>query len=225
LNEAVRTGRRQTAETLGAELFEYYSDRPADGRAFTGAMAVSSREVAGEVASVLDTSSAKLVVDVGGASGVLISAILMKNRALTGAILERPEVVPRAQTAIAERGLGSRCTVLEGNFFLSLPEADIFLLKHVIHDWDDDQSVLILSNCARALRPKGRVVLVERVLPESDCGSEASLADLNMLVLLPGRERTQRQYADLISRAGLRLDCVTDATSSISVIEASVVSI
>ena len=127
----------------------------------------------------------------------------MKNRALTGAILERPEVVPRAQAA----------------------EADIFLLKHVIHDWDDDQSILILSNCARALRPKGRVVLVERVLPESDCGTEASLADLNMLVLLPGRERTQREYADLISRAGLRLDCVTDATSLISVIEASVVSI
>ena len=112
--------------------------------------------------------------------------------------------------------------MFEGNFFLSLPEADIFLLKHIIHDWDDDQSILILSNCARALRPKGRVVLVERVLPESDCGSEASLADLNMLVLLPGRERTQREYADLISRAGLRLDRVTDTTSSISVIEASV---
>ena len=124
--------------------------------------------------------------------------------------------------AVAERGLASRCHVFEGNFFLSVPEADIFLLKHIIHDWDDDQSILILSNCARALRPKGRVVLVERVLPESDCGSEASLADLNMLVLLPGRERTQREYADLICRAGLRLDSVTDTTSSISVLEASV---
>ena len=192
LSVAVRTGRRQTAETLGAELFEYYSDNPAEGRAFTGAMSVSSMEVAGGVAHVLDTSSAKLVVDVGGASGALISTLLMKNPALTGAILERSEVVPRAQAAVAERGLASRCHVFEGNFFLSVPEADIFLLKHIIHDWDDDQSILILSNCARALRPKGRVVLVERVLPESDCGTEASLADLNMLVLLPGRERTQR---------------------------------
>ena len=211
LSVAVRTGRRQTVETLGADLFEYYSDNPAEGRAFTGAMSVSGMEVAGEVARVLDTSSANLVVDIGGASGALISTLLMKNRALTGAILERPEVVPRAQAAVAERGLASRCHVLEGNFFLS-----------VLHNWDDDQSILILSNCARALRPKGRVVLVERVLPESDCGSEASLADLNMLVLLPGRERTQREYADLISRAGLRLDGVTDTTSSISVIEASV---
>ena len=221
LSEAIRTGRRQTAETLGAELFEYYSGNPVEARAFTGAMSVSSTEVAGEVARVLDTSSAKRVVDVGGADGALISALLTENPALTGAILDRPEVVPHAQSAIAERGLALRCDVLEGNFFMSVPEADIFLLKYIIHDWDDDQSILILSNCARALRPKGRVVLVERVVAESDCGSEASLADLNMLVLLPGRERTQREYAGLISRAGLRLDCVTDTNSSISVIEAS----
>ena len=182
---------------------------------------MSSTEVAGEVARVLDTSSAKLVVDVGGADGALISALLTTNPTLTGAILERPEVVPHAQAAIAGRGLSSRCHVFGGNFFTSVPEADIFLLKYIIHDWDDDQSTLILSNCARALRPKGRVVLVERVVAESDCGSEAWLADLNMLVLLPGHERTQREYADLISRAGLRLDCVTETTSSISVIEAS----
>jgi hypothetical protein len=174
LSAAVRTGRRQTAETLGAELFEYYSDSPAEGRAFTGAMSVSSMEVAGEVARVLDTSSAKLVVDVGGASGALISTLLMKNPALTGAILERPEVpyvttrekgtglgradppgmanskVPRAQAAVAERGPASRCRVFEGNFFLSVPKADIFVLKHIIHDCDDDQSVLILELCASA---------------------------------------------------------------------------
>jgi hypothetical protein len=180
-------------------------------------------EVAGEVARVLDTSSTKLAVDVGGASGTLISTLLMKNPALTGAILERPEVVPRAQAAIAERGLASRCDVFEGNFFLSVPDADLFLLKHIIHDWDDEQSVLILSNCARALRPSGRVVLVERVLSECDSKSEASLADLNMLVLLPGRERTKREYADLISRAGLRLDRATDINSSISVLEAPAV--
>ena len=111
LSVAVRTGRRQTVEALGAELFEYYSESPAEGRAFTKAMTVSSLEVAGEVARVLDTSSAKLVVDVGGASGALISSLLMKNPALMGAILERPEVVPRAQAAIAERGLASRCQV------------------------------------------------------------------------------------------------------------------
>jgi len=222
LNEAVRTGLRQAPETLGAELFQYYADNPAEGRAFTGAVSVSSREVAEEVARVLDTSAAKLVVDVGGASGALLVAILIKNPALAGTILDRPEVVPRAQAAIAERGLSSRCHVVEGNFFVCVPEADIFLLKYIIHDWDDDQSILILSNCARALRPKGRVVLVERVLPEDHCGTDASIADLNMLVLLPGRERTERDYAGLLKRAGLRIHRVIGTASPVSVIEALV---
>ena len=190
LSEAVRTGRRQTKETLGAELFQYYSDNPSEDRAFIGAMSVSSLQVADEIARVLDTSSAKLVVDVGGASGTLIAALLIKNPTLEGMILDRPEVVSRAKTAVAERGLSSRCRVVEGDFFAAVPEADIYLLKYIIHDWDDEQSVLILSNCARTLRPKGRVVLVERIMPEDDRASQTSLMDLNMLVLLPGRERT-----------------------------------
>jgi hypothetical protein len=104
---------------------------------------------------------------------------------------------------------------------VAVPEADIYLLKHIIHDWDDEQSVLILSNCARALRPKGRVVLVERVMQDDDRASQTSLADLNMLVLLPGRERTAREYAGLIARAGLHLDRVISNASAVSVIEAS----
>jgi SAM-dependent methyltransferase len=221
LSEAVRTGRRQTKETLGAELFQYYSDCPSEGRAFTGAMSVSSMQVADEIARVLDTSWAKLVVDVGGASGTLIAALLIKNPTLVGTILDRPDVVARAKVAVAERGLSSRCHVVEGDFFVAVPEADIYLLKHIIHDWDDEQSVLILSNCARALRPKGRVVLVERVMQDDDRASQTSLADLNMLVLLPGRERTAREYAGLIARAGLHLDRVISNASAVSVIEAS----
>jgi SAM-dependent methyltransferase len=221
LSEAVRTGRRQTKETLGAELFQYYSDCPSEGRAFTGAMSVSSMQVADEIARVLDTSWAKLVVDVGGASGTLIAALLIKNPTLAGAILDRPEVVARAKVAVAERGLSSRCHVVEGDFFVAVPEADLYLLKHIIHDWDDEQSVVILSNCARALRPKGRIVLVERVMPEDDRTSPTSLRDLNMLVLLPGRERTAREYAGLIARAGLRLDRIISNASAVSIVEAS----
>jgi SAM-dependent methyltransferase len=102
-----------------------------------------------------------------------------------------------------------------------VPEADVHVLKYIIHDWDDEQSVLILSNCARALRPKGRVVLVELVVPEDDRPSWAPLMDLNMLAMLPGRERTAREYHDLLGRAGLRLDRITPTVSRFSVIEAS----
>jgi SAM-dependent methyltransferase len=221
LSDAVRQGRRQTPETLGAELFQYYSDNPAEGRAFTGAMSASSEQVADEIARVLDTASARHVVDVGGASGTLIAALLVRNPSLEGTIIDRPDVVPRARAAVAVRGLSSRCRVLEGDFFLAVPEADIHILKYIIHDWDDEQGILILSNCARALRPNGRVVLVELVLPEDGRPSQAPLMDLNMLVVLPGRERTARQYGDLLACAGLRLDRITSTASPFSVIEAS----
>lgn len=221
LSHAIREGRCQTLETLGAELFQYYSDHAAEGRAFIGSMSVSSAQVADEIAMALDTSGAKRVVDVGGASGTLIAALLLRNPLLEGAILERPDVVPHARAAIAERGLSSRCRVLSGDFFESVPEADIYILKYIIHDWDDEQSLLILLNCARALRQKGRVVLVESAIPEDHRPSWASLMDLNMLAVLPGRERTEREYRDLLGRAGLRLDCITPTASGFDLIEAS----
>src|SRR5580693_3646563 len=108
----------------------------------------------------------------------------------------------RARTTLGELGLSSRCKVVEGDFFKSVPDADIHILKFIIHDWDDEQSVRILSNCASALRRSGRVVLIERMLPEDDRPSYAPLTDLNMLVLLPGRERTARQYGKLFEAAG-----------------------
>src|SRR5262249_34504831 len=147
--------------------------------------------------------------------------LLNRNPVLMGTILDRPHVLPRAKAAIAESGLSSRCGVVEGDFFLAVPEADMYLLKHIIHDWDDDRSLQILSNCARALRPNGRVVLIERILPDDGAAGPASLADLNMLVVLPGRERTLREYAALLARAGLRVNQVTSGTSPFSVIEAS----
>ena len=172
--------------TLGSELFQYYADNPSEGHAFTGAMSETSIRVADEIARVVDTSAAKLVVDIGGASGTLIAVLLNRNPALMGTILDRPHVLPRAKAAIAESGLSSRCGVVEGDFFLGVPEADMYLLKHIIHDWDDDRSLRILSNCARALRPNGRVVLIERILADDGAAGPASLADLNMLVVLPG---------------------------------------
>jgi SAM-dependent methyltransferase len=224
LVEAVRQGVRQTPATLGRELFDFYAEHPDQGSAFTGEMSNLSAAVAEEVARVLDTSTVEHVVDVGGASGTIIAALLGRNAALHGTILELGHVVPRARRAVVELGLSSRCQVLEGDFFKSVPEADIHILKYIIHDWDDERSVCILSNCARALRRNGRVVLVERVLPEDERPSYASLADLNMLVLLPGRERTAKQYRKLLEAAGLRLDRVIETASKMHIIDASTVS-
>jgi hypothetical protein len=224
LAEAVRHGVRQTPATLGRELFEFYAENPDEGSAFTGAMSNVSAAVAEDVAKALDTSTAEHVVDVGGASGTIIAALLERNPALHGTILELPHVAPRARSALLELRLSSRCNVLEGDFFKSVPQADIHILKQIIHDWDDEQSVRILCNCFRALSSKGRVVLVERVLPDDGRPSFAPLADLNMLVLLPGRERTAKQYRQLLEAAGLHLDRVVDISAAMQVIEASVIS-
>jgi SAM-dependent methyltransferase len=221
LGEAVRTGRCQTAETLGADLFDYYADNPSEGRSFTDAMSETSAQVADAIARVVDTSAAKLVIDIGGASGTLIAALLNRNPVLVGTIFERPHALPCAKVAIAERGLSFRCSAVEGDFFVAVPDADIFLLKSIIHDWDDDQSLRILTNCARALRPKGRVILIERLLTDGVATGPVSLVDVNMLAVLPGRERTEREYADLVARAGLRLDRITGSVPPFSIIETS----
>jgi hypothetical protein len=220
LIDAIRQGQPQTQSALGQELFQYYAENADEGRAFTGAMSHASGLAAEEVAHLLDTSGAEHVVDVGGASGTIIAALLGKNPTLSGTIFELAHVVPDARKALAERGLSLRCQVVEGDFFKSVPNADLYILRRIIHDWDDEQSIRILSNCARALRRNGRVVLLEQVLPEDHCISQTALADLNMLVLLPGRERSAKQFRDLLQFAGLRLDRITPTTSPLHIIEA-----
>jgi SAM-dependent methyltransferase len=221
LTEAVRRGERQAVAALGHELFDYYAANPREGGAFTGAMANHSDAIAKELAHLLDTSAVSHVVDIGGASGSIVGALLEANPVLRGTIFERADVVPRAEAALAERGLSLRCRVIEGDFFKSVPEADLYILKSIVHDWDDPQSVKILRNCARALRPNGRLVLIERVAPEHGDPGVAALTDLNMLVLLPGRERTASQYAELLRASGLKLDRIFGVAPSMQVIEAS----
>jgi SAM-dependent methyltransferase len=221
LAEAVRPGERQTVAALGHELFDYYVANPSEGSAFTGTMANHSDAIAREIAQALDTSAVTHVVDVGGASGTIIGALLEANAALLGTILERADVVPRAEAVLAQRGLSSRCRVVEGDFFKNVPEADLYILKSIVHDWDDQQSIKILRNCARALRPNGRVILIEWIVPEHGKPGAAALSDLNMLVLLPGRERTASQFEELFRASGLRIDRITGIASSMQVIEAS----
>jgi len=221
LAEVVRRGERQTVAALGHELFDYYTMNPGEGGAFTGAMANVSNAIASELAQVLDTSGVNHVVDIGGASGTIVAALLEANSALRGTILERADVVPRAEAALAERGLSPRCRAIAGDFFESVPEADLYVLKSILHDWGDRQSVTILRNCARALRPNGRVVLIERLIPEHGDPGAAALVDINMLVLLPGRERNASQFVELLRASGLRLDRISELASSLALIETS----
>jgi hypothetical protein len=214
------TGRPQTVPALGATIWDYYAQQPEEGAAFTKAMHGFTSGVVQDVTRVVDTSRAKLAVDVGGASGTLVHSLMTANPQLHGIILDLPDVVPSATAAASALGLAERSTALAGDFFASVPEADLYLLKHVLHDWDDGQAVRILENCRRAMRPRGRVIVIELILGEMGKPGPAPFMDLNMMVMLTGRERTLSEYRGLLKQAGFRLDKSSPIRSSMTVIEA-----
>jgi O-methyltransferase domain len=220
--DVVRTGESQTLPALGAKLWDYYSQKPEEGAAFTKAMHGFTSGVAQQVTRVVDVSKAKLAVDVGGASGTLIHSLMIANPQLHGIVLDLPEVVPSATAAAAALGLAERSGALGGDFFTYVPEADIYLLKHILHDWNDGEALRILQRCRQAMRPGGRVIVIEMLLGECGEPGLAPLMDLNMMVMLTGRERTLAEYRALLKDAGLSLSKSTPIRSPMAVIESVV---
>jgi hypothetical protein len=218
--DAVRTGHSQTVPALGATLWDYYAQKPEEGATFTQAMHGFTAGIAQEVARVIDTSTAKLAVDIGGASGTLVHSLMMANSQLHGIILDLPAVVPSATAAAAALGLTDRSTVLAGDFFVHVPEADLYLLKHILHDWNDGEAVRILERCRKVMRPGGRVIVIEMHFGEIGEPGLPPLMDLNMMVMLTGRERTLTEYYALLKAAGLRPSKSTPIRSPMVVMEA-----
>jgi hypothetical protein len=218
--DAVRTGKTQTVPALGGKLWDYYGQNTEECAAFTGAMHGFTSGVAQEVARIVDTSLTELAVDIGGASGTLVHTLMMANPQLHGIILDLPDVVPSATAAAAALGLTERSKALAGDFFTYVPKADIYLLKHILHDWSDEEVVRILQRCREAMRPGGRVIVVEMLIGEIGEPGVVPLMDLNMMVMLTGRERTLAENISLLKDAGLRLSKSTPIRSPMAVIEA-----
>lgn len=221
LDRAVATGARTTVDALGGEIFEHYARHPDEARAFSAAMGGMSAMVSREVTRVAAVPEGARVLDAGGADGTLVAAVLDAHPTATGVLLDLPHVVDAARQNLSARGLSDRCEVVAGDFFTAVPDADVALLKHVLHDWDDARCAALLGSVAAALRPGGRVYIIEMVVPEDGSPSPAALMDVNMLVLVPGRERTAREYGALLDGAGLALRAVHPTHSPFQVIEAS----
>ncbi len=224
LDEAVRTGQRQTATTLGMEVWDYYGKNPEEGKWFSQGMTGLSMLVISEVLRVHDFSRVREIVDVGGAFGALATEILKAHPQARGFVLDSAAVTPGARATIEAQDLAARCEVVTGDFFKGVPAGkDCYLLKHILHDWNDDECVTILGHCAKALAPDGAVVVVEMLIPEPGLPTPSPnvvpLMDLNMLVMLPGRERTQAQYGTLFTHAGLKLTRVSPTLTPFSVLE------
>jgi hypothetical protein len=219
--EAIKTGEPMCKSALGMELWDWYSKNPEEGEYFNGAMGDLSAAVAAEVIRIYDFAAFQKVVDVGGAHVILLAAILKANPTMRGILFDLPHVTATAGESLKTQGIGDRCEVVTGDFFESVPPgADVHVLKQIVHDWSDKECTTILRNCHQALKPNGKILLVEMVIPPDNSPGMAQAMDLNMLVLLTGRERTELEYRELLSTAGFNIERVMPTHSPFSVIEA-----
>jgi hypothetical protein len=218
LTEAVRTGQRQTKTTLGAEIWDYFAKTPHEAKDFTQAMTSFTAPLIRDATNVIDTHSTVVAADIGGAGGALIRALMEANPRLKGILFDRPEVVQDAAKTFDQPGFKHRFSVVGGNFFESVPEVDLYLLKHILHDWDDASCIRILRNCRRAMRPGGRVNVIELAVDEIEQSGLAPLMDINMMVMTDGRERTPQQYRELFEGAGLRMTRIAPMRSGMPMV-------
>jgi len=204
---AVRTGETAFDHAHGTSLFEFLSTHPEEADLFNKGMAGNSPAHATLVASSYDFSEVGTVVDVAGGRGRLLATILERNAHLRGVLFDLPHVVADARELIDEAGVADRCKLVGGDFFEAVPEGgNVYVLRNIIHDWQDDRAVAILTNCRRAMAEDARLILVERYVAEDP--REVPLvyhADLEMLVNVGGLERTTDEYATLLARGGFRL--------------------
>jgi hypothetical protein len=207
LLHTVRTGETAFAHAHGASLFDYLAEHPEVASLFNAGMAGNSPAHARLVATSYDFSGLKQVVDVAGGRGRLLATLLEHNAQLRGILFDLPHVIEDARPLVAAAGVADRCAFVGGDFFQAVPAGgDAYILRNIIHDWDDDQAVAILATCRRAMAHGARLILVERYVPDDP--REAPMifhADLEMLVNVGGRERTTEEYAVLLTRAGLTL--------------------
>jgi O-methyltransferase/methyltransferase family protein len=150
---SVRTGRTQAAAALGSDFFEYLAEHRQQARDISAGMTTTTSLWTSDAAKVIDTDGVGLAVDVGGANGSLLHLLLDANPTLRGIVLDRPNIVEEAAAETAKRGLTDRADVIGGNFFESVPAADLYLLKMILHDWDDQRCITILDNCRKAIAP------------------------------------------------------------------------
>lgn len=220
LTEVLRTGENAFEKVCGAPIFEFLGRHPDKGRIFDAAMTgIHGRETLA-VLNAYDFSGIRRLVDVGGGNGSKLSAILKRHPSLRGVLFDLPQVVDRAEPALREAGVADRCAVERGNFFTAVPAgADAYLLRHIIHDWTDEQSLTILRNIHRAMTDDGRLLLVESVIPPGNEPFAAKFLDLTMMLIPGGKERTEAEYRKLYDQAGFQLTRIVPTTTEISVIE------
>lgn len=226
LLESVQTGQSARTRLLGTEGFEHLERDPQMAAVFNQAMVEITRLISSAVVRAYDFSGMRRIVDVGGGYGELLGTILKANPQAQGVLFDMPHAIDEGRRHFEEAGLADRCEFISGSFFESVPGgADAYVLKSIIHDWNDERATAILQTCRRAMPAAAQLLLVERVLPQRLSATPADQAmahsDLNMLVSLAAKERTQAEFQALLEAADLRLNKVVLAAGGFSVLEAT----
>jgi hypothetical protein len=225
LPDMIRDGRQNAfVREFGHTAFEHPARHPEYFRAFDEAMSsYSSTEAAGVIDALRGRDLSKIthMCDVGGGHGYLLCSLLTKHPHMRGTLLERAEVLrDERQLWSKKMSLTDRCAHVPGDMFASVPSADAYIMKHIIHDWDDERAIQILRNCHSAMRCGAKVLIVDSVIPSGNAAHFGKLLDLEMLALTPrGRERTQAEFRDLLQRSGFKFRRAIPTETHLSLIE------
>ena len=217
--DAVRTGDTSFNEFYGESVFDYLAKHPDESAVFNEGMTGFSSVTAGAVAEAYDFNAFGTIADIGGGHGMLLTTIMKKHPSPKGIVFDSPHVVAGAPPTIESAGLASRCTTAGGDFFQGVPPADLYMMRHILHDWNDERSTLILENCRMAAKPGAKLAVVELVIPPGNEPSMGKILDLEMLVIASGKERTEAEYASLFAGAGWKFTRIVPTKSPVSILE------
>jgi hypothetical protein len=218
---SVQTGNPGFDHAMGMPVFDYLAQHPDQAALFSETMIGVHGAEPDAVAAAYDFSPFQTLIDVGGATGNLLAAILSRHPQPKAILFDLPHVVAHAPALLQQRNLAHRISIHPGSFFDPLPQAaDAYLLSHVIHDWSEPKALAILANVRNAMHKNTKLLLIEMVLPPANIPHPGKLLDIMMLTGPGGKERTETEYADLLAKARLRLTRVIPTASSASIIEA-----
>jgi hypothetical protein len=218
---AVRTGETAFDAKFGMPIWKFYEQNPENGKNFDRCMTEMTGAIHAAILEAYDFSPFKHLIDVGGGHGALVSAVLNDYPDLRGTVFDQPYVADGARKTFADANLRQRTAAAGGDFFESVPAgADLYTMKFIIHDWDDERSVRILTNIRKAIPPHGKLLIFDTVIPEGNEPHFGKLFDLNMLVMTGGRERTEKEFAALLRQGGFDLARVVPTESVMSIVEA-----
>lgn len=221
LRHSIRTGAPAFDRLFGMSVFEYLGDTPEAAAIFHSAMTSLSTMESKAVVAAYDFSGIGTLADIGGGQGLLVTTVLKANRKMKGILFDLPHATAGADALLQEQGVANRCQVVAGDFFGSVPDgADAYMMKHIIHDWDDERAIQILRGCHRAMRPGTRLLVIDVVIDSAGAGQYGHLLDLEMLALTPrGRERTKAEFRDLLTQAEFRFRRVVPTDGYLSIVE------